>query len=150
MTELAADARGRAWEAYFTTTARLSTAIEAALKAECSVSLPEYNVLLQVHRAGSEGIRPSALAREVVFSPSRLTHTIRRLVERGHVVRTSCQGDGRGGIVRLTDDGERAYRAAAEVQRAVIRRYALAGLSDEEIRVLNRVFTRIAGRLDED
>ena len=56
------DARGRAWETYFVTTARLTNAIEAELKAKCHVTQPEYNVLLQVARAGDEGIRPSALA----------------------------------------------------------------------------------------
>ncbi|WP_022869126.1 MarR family winged helix-turn-helix transcriptional regulator [Schaalia vaccimaxillae] len=142
------DARGRAWEAYFTTTARLSDRIESALKASSSISLPEYNVLLQVYRSGEAGIRPSILAQQVVFSPSRLTHTIKRLIERGLVTRSTCLGDGRGGLIHLTDEGEAVYRKSAEVQRGIIRTFALEGLTEDEVDVLSRVFTRISHRLD--
>ncbi|MDU7384139.1 MAG: MarR family transcriptional regulator [Schaalia turicensis] len=143
------DARGRAWETYFVTTARLTNAIEAELKAECHVTQPEYNVLLQVARAGDEGIRPSALAHEVVFSPSRLTHTVNRLVSRGYVERTTCVGDGRGGLILMTDAGKKFFEKAANVHREVVREIVLNDLSVEEVTVLNEVFGRIAQRIDD-
>ena len=67
--------RAAAWELYFTTTARLTERIEAALKCQSGLSMPEYSVLLMTDRAGEAGIRPSVLAHKVVFSRSRLTHT---------------------------------------------------------------------------
>lgn len=143
------EARGKAWEAYFTTTSRLSNRIEIALKSACKLTLPEYNVLLQVSRAGAEGIRPSILAHQVVFSPSRLTHTINRLVDRGLVMRTPCAGDGRGGLVILTDEGAALFSQAALVQRDVIRSLVLNDLTEDEIAVLDRVFSRIAERLSD-
>ena len=72
--------RAAAWELYFTTTARLTERIEAALKCQAGLSMPEYSVLLMTDRAGEAGIRPSVLAHRVVFSRSRLTHTMKRLV----------------------------------------------------------------------
>lgn len=144
------DARGRAWEAYFTTTTRLSNRIEAELKAARALTLPEYNVLLQVSRAGEGGIRPSRLAHEVVFSPSRLTHTVNRLVKRGFLERTPCEGDGRGGLVHLTPEGALFFAETALVHRDIIRRLALNDLAEEEIEVLDRVFTRISKRIEED
>ena len=71
--------RAAAWELYVTTTARLTERIEAALKCQAGLSMPEYSVLLMTDRAGEAGIRPSILAHRVVFSRSRLTHTMKRL-----------------------------------------------------------------------
>lgn len=142
------NARGRAWEAYFTTTTRLANRIEAELKKTRKLSLPEYNVLLQVWRAGEDGIRPSTLAHEVVFSPSRLTHTVHRLVTRGFLVRSTCAEDGRGGLIHLTPEGEAYFHDSALIHRDIIRSLALNDLDDEEITVLDRVFSRIARRLD--
>ncbi len=142
------DARGRAWEVYFTTTARLSNRIESELKNSHKISLPEYNVLLQVSRAGKDGIRPSVLARHVVFSPSRLTHTVNRLIARGFLSRTSCSEDGRGGLIHLTNEGAEHFKQTALIHRNIVRSLVLDDLSEEEIEVLDRMFTRISRRID--
>ena len=135
--------RAHAWETYFTTTARLTERIESALKREARLSMAEYSVLLMTSRAADSGVRPSVLAKQVVFSRSRLTHTLKRLEARGLVRREACKGDGRGGLVLLTDEGSRVFQSAALVQRSVI-----DGISEEEIRVLTTLFTRVATRLD--
>ncbi len=98
--------RAAAWELYFTTTARLTERIEAALKCQAGLSMPEYSVLLMTDRAGEEGVRPSRLAHQVVFSRSRLTHTMKRLESRGLIERRPCAGAGRGGLVFLTQAGK--------------------------------------------
>lgn len=139
--------RGEAWEAYFTTTARLQARMEAALKASCSLSLPDYNVLMRLDRAGADGLRPGVLAGDVVFSPSRLTHTLRRLHDRGLVERRACDTDGRGGLAALTPAGRELYQRAAGVHRTLVRALALEGMTPEEAEVIDRVFTRIAARL---
>jgi DNA-binding MarR family transcriptional regulator len=142
--------RGEAWETYFTTTRRLSDRIERELKSERGISLPEYNVLLQLSRAGGTGARPSALSREVVFSPSRLTHTLHRLRDRGLVQRSACDTDARGGVVTLTEAGAAEFEAAAQVHRAAVRRLVLDSLEPGDTEALGRVFGRIARRLDEE
>ena len=140
--------RAHAWETYFTTTARLTERIESALKREARLSMAEYSVLLMTSRAADSGVRPSVLAKQVVFSRSRLTHTLKRLEARGLVRREACKPDGRGGLVLLTDEGSRVFQSAALVQRSVIRELFLDGISEEEIRVLTALFTRVATRLD--
>lgn len=142
--------RAAAWELYFTATARLTERIEAALKRQTGLSMPEYSVLLMTDRAGHDGIRPSLLARRVVFSRSRLTHTTKRLESRGLIERRPCQGDGRGGLVFLTPDGKTLFDRAALVQRDVIRRLFLSDITAEEINVLTALFTRVSARLDDD
>ena len=140
--------RAAAWELYFTTTARLTERIEAALKCQAGLSMPEYSVLLMTDRAGEAGIRPSVLAHRVVFSRSRLTHTMKRLESRGLVSRRPCQGDGRGGLVFLTEGGKQLFDEAALVQRDVIRRLFLDDITPEEIDMLTGLFTRVSARID--
>ena len=142
--------RAAAWELYFTTTARLTERIEAALKCQSGLSMPEYSVLLMTDRAGEAGIRPSVLAHKVVFSRSRLTHTMKRLESRDLISRRPCQGDGRGGLVFLTDAGKRLFDEAAIVQRDVIRRLFLHEIPPEEIDMLTCLFSRVSERIDND
>ena len=142
--------RAAAWELYFTTTARLTERIEAALKCQSGLSMPEYSVLLMTDRAGEAGIRPSVLAHKVVFSRSRLTHTMKRLESRNLISRRPCQGDGRGGLVFLTDAGKRLFDKAAIVQRDVIRRLFLNEITPEEIDMLTGLFSRVSERIDND
>ena len=142
--------RAAAWELYFTTTARLTERIEASLKCNAGLSMPEYSVLLMTDRAGELGIRPSVLAHTVVFSRSRLTHTMKRLESRGLIARRPCQGDGRGGLVFLTEAGKCLFDEAALVQRDVIRQLFLNDISPEEIDTLTALFRRVAARLDSD
>jgi len=142
--------RAAAWELYFTTTARLTERIEAALKCQSGLSMPEYSVLLMTDRAGEAGIRPSVLAHKVVFSRSRLTHTMKRLESRNLISRRPCQGDGRGGLVFLTDAGKRLFDEAAIVQRDVIRRLFLNEITPEEIDMLTGLFSRVSERIDND
>ena len=142
--------RAAAWELYFTTTARLTERIEAALKCQSGLSMPEYSVLLMTDRAGEAGIRPSVLAHKIVFSRSRLTHTMKRLESRDLISRRPCQGDGRGGLVFLTDAGKRLFDEAAIVQRDVIRRLFLNEITPEEIDMLTGLFSRVSERIDND
>lgn len=142
--------RAAAWELYFTTTARLTERIEAALKCQSGLSMPEYSVLLMTDRAGEAGIRPSVLAHKVVFSRSRLTHTMKRLESRNLISRRPCQGDGRGGLVFLTDTGKRLFDEAAIVQRDVIRRLFLNEITPEEIDMLTGLFSRVSERINND
>ena len=142
--------RAAAWELYFTTTARLTERIEAALKRQSGLSMPEYSALLMTDRAGEAGIRPSVLAHKVVFSRSRLTHTMKRLESRGLISRRPCQGDGRGGLVFLTDAGKRLFDEAALVQRDVIRRLFLNDITPEEIDMLTGLFSRVSERINND
>ena len=142
--------RAAAWELYFTTTARLTERIEAALKCQSGLSMPEYSVLLMTDRAGEAGIRPSVLAHKVVFSRSRLTHTMKRLESRNLISRRPCQGDGRGGLVFLTDASKRLFDEAAIVQRDVIRRLFLNEITPEEIDMLTGLFSRVSERINND
>lgn len=140
-------ARAAAWEAYFTTSAQLRDAIDRELRRRAGLNLSEYNVLLQLSRAPGGSARPGNLAREVVFSPSRLTYTVGRLAGRGLVGRRPIARDKRGGEVVLTPAGARAFERASVWHRRIVRDLFLDHLQPDDSRVLARVFGDLRDRL---
>ena len=135
--------RAREIEQFFITITRASAALEATLKREFGLSLGEYRVLDEVASAGKIGIRMGELAQSVIFSPSRLTHTYRRLV------RTAYEFDRRGGPITITDAGKKLVTSAQQAERALLRDIISDDISDEDLNVLIRVGSDVNTRLDE-
>ena len=136
--------RAREIEQFFITITRASAALEATLKREFGLSLGEYRVLDEVASAGKIGIRMGELAQSVIFSPSRLTHTYRRLADR-----TAYEFDRRGGTITITDAGKKLVTSAQQAERALLRDIISDDISDEDLNVLIRVGSDVNTRLDE-
>ena len=141
--------RAREIEQFFITITRASAAQEATLKREFGLSLGEYRVLDEVASAGKIGIRMGELAQSVIFSPSRLTHTYRRLADRDLIVRTAYEFDRRGGTITITDAGKKLVTYAQQAERALLRDIISDDISDEDLNVLIRVGSDVNTRLDE-
>ena len=141
--------RAREIEQFFITITRASAALEATLKREFGLSLGEYRVLDEVTSAGKIGIRMGELAQSVIFSPSRLTHTYRRLADRDLIVRTAYEFDRRGGTITITDAGKKLVTSAQQAERALLRDIISDDISDEDLNVLIRVGSDVNTRLDE-
>ena len=77
-------------------------------------------------------LRMSALASLIVQSRSRVTHTAARLERRGWVKRSPAPDDGRGVLLRLTDDGREAITGFAEVHVTTVRRHLVDILTPEQ------------------
>ena len=127
--------RAREIEQFFITITRASAALEATLKREFGLSLGEY--------------RMGELAQSVIFSPSRLTHTYRRLADRDLIVRTPYEFDRRGGTITITDAGKKLVTSAQQAERALLRDIISDDISDEDLNVLIRVGSDVNTRLDE-
>ena len=141
--------RAREIEQFFITITRASAALEATLKREFGLSLGEYRVLDEVASAGKIGIRMGELAQSVIFSPSSLTHTYRRLADRDLIVRTAYEFDRRGGTITITDAGKKLVTSAQQAERALLRDIISDDISDEDLNVLIRVGSDVNTRLDE-
>src|SRR5690348_14385958 len=55
----------------------------------------EYGLLARLCEIGHEGMRLSDLAATMNMSPSRLSHRLRKLVDRGYIGLTGSDDDGR-------------------------------------------------------
>ncbi len=71
------------------------------------LQLSEYEIISMLSESPNHRLRMSELAAMVVQSRSRLTHTAKRLEDRGWVTREQCADDKRGVELVLTPAGSR-------------------------------------------
>ena len=81
-------------------------AVERELKAAGLPSLVWYDVLLEVERAGGEGLRPFELQRAMLLAQYNLSRLLDRIERAGLVERRACEDDGRGQLVAITEHGK--------------------------------------------
>ena len=97
-------------------------ALDRQLRDESGMSHDDYQILSRLHRAPGRALRMSELAADVGFSPSRLSHAVRRMEEEGWIERTPSEIDRRGTEARLTDVGARVVEDASPGHLALVRR----------------------------
>src|SRR5699024_1866846 len=97
---------------YFERSQRIRQALEARLKEDAGLSVSDFNALLLLWEAPGRTLTMSALARKLVFSPSRLNYRIKVLEDAGLVDKTLCPSDGRAHNVSLNETGAQAFIAA--------------------------------------
>src|SRR5207302_1054098 len=85
------------------------------MNAGCRLDLREYDLLVALAAAGSEGVRLRNLADHLLINRSNVTRRIDALTGRGLVERRPDPEDGRGVVAVVTVAGTRALRRAATV-----------------------------------
>lgn len=80
--------------------------ISTSLKSSELPPLEWYDVLLELHRTGSSGLRQYEIAERVLLSKHNLSRLLDRLEQQGLVERVNCEEDGRGNRVCITTTGE--------------------------------------------
>ncbi|WP_416799130.1 MarR family winged helix-turn-helix transcriptional regulator [Ciceribacter azotifigens] len=120
--------------------------IEQRLKAAKLPPLAWYDVLLEVERAGPEGLRPFELEKAMLLAQYNLSRLLGRIEEAGYIARQHCEEDGRGQIITITDAGKAARREIWAVYSAAIEAAVGQHLSDEQANALSELLERITGR----
>jgi DNA-binding MarR family transcriptional regulator len=119
--------------------------IRAGAFATAGLASWEFDVLAALRRtAEPHELSPAQLIQRTMISSAAMTNRIAHLVESGYVERQSNPRDGRGVIVRLTDEGRVRVDAA---MTELIRREALAlsVLSPDDVAALARVLRPLMG-----
>jgi len=130
------------WRAYLRANRELAVALDSDLQAT-GISLSEYELLSMLSEAAMGQLRMSALAALIVQSRSRVTHTAARLERRGWVKRSPAPDDGRGVLLRLTDEGREAITGFAAVHVASVRRHLVDILTPEQFAALGEAMQAI-------
>lgn len=138
------DEQQASWRSFLEGTARLGETLNRDLEADSDLSLNEYEVLVRLSESPNRTLRMSHLADTLAHSRSRVTHTIRRMEERGLVARESCMVDGRGVNCALTPGGEAALLAAAPHHVRSVRRHLVDVLTAEQLAVLGEAMGRVS------
>jgi len=139
----------RAWRAYLRAGSLLTARLNRLLQADCGLSLPEYEVLVQLSEAPGGNLRPFQLGLALDWEQSRLSHMLSRMSRRGFVVRQDCAGDRRGAEVVLTAAGRAAIESAAPGHVAAVRRLVFDQMDSEQEGVFGRVFEAILAGLED-
>jgi DNA-binding MarR family transcriptional regulator len=92
------------WESLFRAQVAVMRRLQAA-PAFKNIALNEYDVLFTLSRCPSGWLRQNELNDHVLLSQSSLSRLVERLQKRGYVERVPAPDDGRGVLVRLTEEG---------------------------------------------
>jgi DNA-binding MarR family transcriptional regulator len=111
----------RVWRTYLQMSSLLPAALNRQLQRDSGLTLPEYEVLVQLSEAPEQRLRPFQICEALHWEQSRLSHQLTRMERRGLVRRQECAADGRGALIELAADGAAAIRAAAPQHVAAVR-----------------------------
>ncbi|MEU6786336.1 MarR family transcriptional regulator [Nonomuraea angiospora] len=136
MTRWLNDDEQRAWRAFGLATRLLTDRLERDLLAAADMPPTYYELLVLLSEEPARTMRMSELAHWTNSKPSRISHAINKLEQKGWVRREHYADDRRGWLAVLTDDGLAALQAAAPEHVASVRRHLIDLLTPEQLRQL--------------
>ncbi|GAA1642785.1 MarR family winged helix-turn-helix transcriptional regulator [Georgenia ruanii] len=136
-----------AWLSVWTMMVWLPTRLDAQLREDVALTLPEYHALSQISMAPERTLRLSELAAVANMTLSHLSRVVSRLEKAGLVRRTPDPTDGRYTLAVLTEAGWRKVVAAAPGHVDAVRRYVFDNLTPEQKKALGDAAARIVETL---
>ena len=121
----------------------LLSRVEADLKAAGFPPLSWYDALLELRRAGSDGLRPFQLQERMLLAQYGLSRLVDRLDRAGYVQRMPSTDDGRGQVLSLTPKGIKLLERMWPDYRDAIRAHFAKRLSDRETGELARILGKL-------
>jgi DNA-binding MarR family transcriptional regulator len=139
----------RAWYAVIAMHDRLTARLNRRLQEEWGLSLADFDVLSRL--AGHPGgrARNYELAGVLQWEKSRLSHHLTRMQRRGLIAREDCPEDGRGAVVRLTEEGRRAVEQAGPGHAAAVRHFLFDRLGPAHVTALREAAESVLAHLDQ-
>jgi DNA-binding MarR family transcriptional regulator len=125
------------------------SAVARDLARESGLSMPDYLVLSTLSESVGHRRRLTELANRMQWSPSRLSHHVTRMEQRGLVTRADCSEDLRAAYVVLTETGWDTLRAAAPGHVASVREHLIDLLDADDIAALTTIGEKIASHFGE-
>lgn len=150
MTNWLDDEEQRAWRAYRRMVLLVDSAVARELSRDAGLSMPDYLVLAALSEAEDHRRRLTELAARMQWSPSRLSHHVTRMEQRGLVTRADCTEDLRAAYVVLTDVGWAAIEAAAPDHVTSVRQHLIDLLSREDIAAITTIGEKVITHFGED
>jgi len=139
----------KAWRRYILASRRLIDELDADLGAH-DLSMPDYEILVQLSEAPDRKMRMSELAAKALLSRSRLSHRMKVMEKAGWVKREACPVDKRGYFAVMTPKGWKAIVTAAPDHVESVRRRFMDHLTKVDQQVLAEIFERVEESLRKD
>lgn len=138
----------RTWRSFLATSELLYGALDRQLQRDAGITHASYIVLAMLSEAPGRSMRMSELASLANSSPSRLSHAVARLQERGWIRREPAPKDGRGTVAVLTDEGWDMLVHTAPGHVTAVREHLFDRLSPDQIRSLGEMCATVLDGLD--
>jgi DNA-binding MarR family transcriptional regulator len=119
--------------------------IQKALKRAGLPPLGWYDVMLELERAGDEGLRPHELEESLLLPQYGLSRLLERMASAGYVSRRPCDDDGRGQMIALTKAGREQRRKIWPVYASAIDAAVAARVTEAEAVTLGDLLGKIIG-----
>lgn len=117
------------------------------LETQWGISLTEYTILMRLSERPDRQMRMAQLAEALAHSRSRVTHTVKRMQDRGWVVRGASPEDGRGVVCTMTDEGFKLLSDAAHTHVEGVREYVVDLIEPDDFAVVGQVMHTISDKL---
>lgn len=142
------DTQQRVWRRWLAVNAELPAVLHRELQADSGLSLPDFEVLVQLTDTPEGRVRVMDLASALQWERSRLSHHVKRMEARGLVGREECVEDGRGAFVVLTRAGRDAIERAAPAHVRTVRELVFEPLTDQELDSLATITDKVLASLE--
>jgi DNA-binding MarR family transcriptional regulator len=140
----------RTWRAFLAVSELLYGALDRQLQRDAGMTHASYVVLAMLSEAPDRSLRMSELAARANASPSRLSHSVARLEDRGWVRRERDPDDGRGTVATLTDAGWKVLAGTAPGHVAAVREHLFDRLTPEQVKSFGEICDAVLDGLDPD
>lgn len=144
-TEWLTDAEQATWRAFNTVSRLIEGSLDRQLTRDSSMSHAHYATLVALSESERGRARMGDLAEFLQFSPSRMSHAVRRMERDGWVRREACPTDGRGQEAVLTPAGRSALDQAAPGHVAEVRRLVFDRLTEAQLGELRALSEALLG-----
>lgn len=131
-----------AWTALVSASRVLIEKVEAGLKSEGHPPLAWYDALLEIEKAGADGLRPFEIKERLLLPQYGTSRLLDRLVKAGLLERAACADDARGQVIRITEKGRTVRRAMWPVYARVLSEEFESRLTAEDMAQLGSLLTR--------
>lgn len=122
----------RLWLRLLSCTHQIENRIRQSLQARFDTTLPRFDLLAQLERAG-EGLKMSELSQRLMVTGGNVTGITDGLEKEGLVVREVDSSDRRVYRVKLTPEGRRLFRRmAAEHEQWVVDLFGTLSVAEKE------------------
>jgi DNA-binding MarR family transcriptional regulator len=132
-----------AWMALVRTYARLWDDVEAHMRHDSGLTMPRYDVLMQLDMAGGR-LGLTDLASSIVLSPSGLSKLLDRMEASELIRREPDPSDARSTFARITPRGRALVRKARDRHHHWLQQVFGDALDDRDVADLMRVMGRIS------
>lgn len=140
----------RIWRSFLAVSRAVFEELDRQLQRDSGMPLAYYDILVQLSEAPDRMLRMSELADRVHSSPSRLSHAVARLEEKGWVQRVDCPTDRRGQYAVLADEGFEVLAAAAPGHVEAVRGLLFDALTPEQVEQLREISEAVLDRARAD